>query len=50
MLAVAELVMPSEEEIPVIIPLHRAALEYFRKGGRLYQSRGIAILRAYVGV
>lgn len=48
-LAAAELMMPGEvRKIPVSIRLDPDVVDYFKQGGRGYQSRINAVLSAYV--
>ncbi len=48
-LRAAELVLPSEEpKVPVSIRLDAEVLDYFKQGGRGYQSRINAVLLGYV--
>jgi uncharacterized protein (DUF4415 family) len=48
-LKAAEMVLPGEEpRVPVSIRLDQEVLDYFRQGGRGYQTRINAVLRGYV--
>lgn len=47
--AAAELVLPNgERRVPVSIRLDTEVLDFFRQGGRGYQTRINAVLQAYV--